>query len=334
MGRDVHAPPAVTLHRRAVQHAEDCKLCANRLARAARRAHDGIVPGVVQAREGLGLDGVEVRKVRVQCRVLVVAERRHRERLEVQELGGWGVLLREDEVAEGDGQLGLGPDPAVRHHPHEVLRGEGLLDRHREADVAVLLRELPFKYKVLMVQDGLAIPVLHKDPERLHPAVDLLLPFEVRSDGEVDLEDRTGDGLHLRRQLEARELVHKLVDRLAHLGEADQLSDLLAAEVVVALPGEVLLLHFVEDLHGDARELAEGRLRGPHAPVDHAAEGESLLRQGSPPALEDDLEQRAHDATGGLGHVDHVGHEGETLQLEPRDVRLQEHVDLGTGLVQ
>jgi len=45
----------------------------------------------------------------------------------------------------------------------------------------------------------------------------------------------------VRGELEARELVDEAVDRLAHLGEADELADLLRLQVVEALPLEVLL---------------------------------------------------------------------------------------------
>ena len=45
----------------------------------------------------------------------------------------------------------------------------------------------------------------------------------------------------MRGELEPRELVDEAVDRLAHLGEADELADLLRLQVVEALPLEVLL---------------------------------------------------------------------------------------------
>jgi hypothetical protein len=44
-------------------------------------------------------------------------------------------------------------------------------------------------------------------------------------------------------QLEARELVHQAVHRLAHLGEADELPNLLAVQVVPAVPRQVLALN-------------------------------------------------------------------------------------------
>ena len=41
------------------------------------------------------------------------------------------------------------------------------------------------------------------------------------------LEDGARDGLHVRGQLQARELVHKAVHHLAHLGQPDQFAQLL-----------------------------------------------------------------------------------------------------------
>lgn len=40
----------------------------------------------------------------------------------------WGVSLRQDEVLEVNDADGLGPEPAVGHHPDVVLGGQGLKD--------------------------------------------------------------------------------------------------------------------------------------------------------------------------------------------------------------
>lgn len=57
------------------------------------------------------------------------------------------------------------------------------------------------------------------------------------------------------------------------------------------------------------------------------------MREGGPAALEADLEHGAQDAAGRLGDVDHVGDEGEPVELELRDVGLEEDVDLGRRVV-
>lgn len=49
------------------------------------------------------------------------------------------------------------------------------MDRDREGDGVVVLNELLLEQEVLMVQNELAVAVLHNDPERLHPPVHLLL---------------------------------------------------------------------------------------------------------------------------------------------------------------
>lgn len=56
----------------------------------------------------LGLDGVEEGElVAVEALKGWAPEGGDRKWLEVQELGGWGVLLREDQVTERDRKLGL-----------------------------------------------------------------------------------------------------------------------------------------------------------------------------------------------------------------------------------
>ena len=70
----------------------------------------------------------------------------------------------------------------------------------------------------------------------------LLLLITLRDPQPAHLEDAARDGLHVGRQLEARELVDEAVQGLAHLGEADELADVLGGEVVPALPRQILLL--------------------------------------------------------------------------------------------
>jgi len=69
------------------------------------------------------------------------------------------------------------------------------------------------------------------------------------------LKDRA---LHLRRELEARELMDHAVQLLADLGRLDQLPDLLAAQVVPPLPGQVLALHLRHSRSGFVSDLGSG----------------------------------------------------------------------------
>ena len=87
--------------------------------------------------------------------------------LEVEELGGGRELLREDEVAERDGELCLRRQPLVRHDSDEVLRRERLEDRDKEADHVFVLRVFGLEEEVLVMEDELRVNVFDKDPECL-----------------------------------------------------------------------------------------------------------------------------------------------------------------------
>ena len=116
----------------------------------------------------LGLDGVkEGEEVRVQLLVVGVTKGGDGERLEVKELGGWRELLRQNEVAERDGQLGLRGQPLVRHDSDEVLGREWLEDWDKEADHVLVLRILGLEEEVLVMEDEFGVHVLHEDPECL-----------------------------------------------------------------------------------------------------------------------------------------------------------------------
>ena len=119
------------------------------------------------------------------------------------------------------------------------------------------------------------------------------------------------------------------VDRLTHLGEADELADLLRGDrgrsrgdraeierrsagggglasvwlclrlqVVESLPREVLPLDLLDNVLRDALELSERRLAQPHPPVDHLAEAEHAVGERRPPALEHNLVEAAHQPRG------------------------------------
>ena len=116
----------------------------------------------------LGLYGVkEGEEVRVQLFVVGVTEGGDRERLEVEQLRGRRELLREDEVAEGDGQLGLRGQPLVRHDADEVLWRERLEDGDEETDGVLVVRVFGLEEEVLVMEDEFRVHVFHHDPERL-----------------------------------------------------------------------------------------------------------------------------------------------------------------------
>jgi hypothetical protein len=151
-------------------------------------------------------------------------ERGDRQRLQVQQLGVRRVLLRQDEVAEGDGQQHLRAEPAVGDDADEVLGRERLVDRDGEVEHVLVLGELVLEHEELVVQHVLRVHVLDEHPEALGEAVHGLLELEVRRDGELDAQHGARDRQHVRGEVEPRELVHALVDVLTHLREADELT--------------------------------------------------------------------------------------------------------------
>mmetsp|Transcript_117329 Transcript_117329/g.373812 ORF Transcript_117329/g.373812 Transcript_117329/m.373812 type:complete len:986 (+) Transcript_117329:1016-3973(+) len=330
--RDVHAAlDGVVAH----QHPEQGELRADDLSGGRRRADQAVVVRGVERAESLRLNGVE--HLEALCREeplrIGVAQCRKRQWLQVEQLGVRRVLLGKDEVAERDRQQGLRVDPAIRDDADEVLRRQRLGDGHGEVQGVLLFGASFLQHEHLLVEDLLTVHILDEDPEGLGTAVHTRIPLEIWSDGELDHQARAGDRLHVGTQVQLRELMDKLMDSLTHLREADQLADLGTREIVVALPGEVLLLDLPQDVLGQTLEVTEGRLGAPHALVDHLAPVEGAQRQGGPTTAQADLEDRAHDAACRLLDVDHVRQEGETVQLELRDVRLQQHVHLGGRLV-
>jgi hypothetical protein len=84
-----------------------------------------------------------------------------------------------------------------------------------------------------------------------------LVVLKVWRDGEVDLEQAAGDGLHVGLHLQLGEHVDHLVNRLAQLGRADQLANLVWVEVVQTLKRQVLLLQFAHDIVRHPLELPQ-----------------------------------------------------------------------------
>ena len=116
----------------------------------------------------LRLDRVEERKlVRVQLFERFVSQRGHRKWLQVEEFRGRWILLRQNQVTEGDRKLSVTSDPAVGDDADEVLGRKWIEDGHEELDDMLLLAELLLQQEVLVMEDHFAVDVLHEDPERL-----------------------------------------------------------------------------------------------------------------------------------------------------------------------
>ena len=188
------------------EHPQDGKLGTDGFSTAGGRSDKDVVVCVVEGVEDLGLNGVKVGEVvAVEGLVGGVPEGGDWEGLQVQQLRGRGELLRQDEVAERDGKLRLGGNPTVRHHLRkegggrgegeggggggggrrgikylplpppdvvathldEVLWWQWLEHRHKEADDVFVGGILALEQEILVVQDYLAIHILHQDPECL-----------------------------------------------------------------------------------------------------------------------------------------------------------------------
>ena len=65
---------------------------------------------------------------------------------------------------------------------------------------------------------------------------------KVGRDGEINAEERARHGLHVRRELDARDGVDEAVDLLAELWRAHELAEVRRREVDEALPADLLLL--------------------------------------------------------------------------------------------
>lgn len=174
------------------------KLRADRLPTAGRRADEDVIVGGVQRLEDLGLYLVErLNGGRVYTLKLLVMQGGERKSLEIEEWSGRREFLGEDEVLEGDREAGLGLQPAIRHDGNVVVRWDRLEHRHSESDVVLVLGVPLTKNEGVVEEDDLTIDILHQDPERLGPTMDLLVPTEVGNDGQVYPKESTSDRLNL-----------------------------------------------------------------------------------------------------------------------------------------
>mmetsp|Transcript_8053 Transcript_8053/g.30236 ORF Transcript_8053/g.30236 Transcript_8053/m.30236 type:complete len:1031 (+) Transcript_8053:3808-6900(+) len=186
----------------------------------------------------------------------------------------------------------------------------------------------------LVMQNRLAVHVLHLHVEHEPVLVDGRIEAEVGTENGLDAEQAPRDRLDVRLELQLRELVHEEVEHLAHFRHLHELAEIGGAKVVVPLPGDGLLLELPEDHVGHLLELSERRLGRPAAPLHHVAELQHLVGELRPASLQGNLEQRAQDACSRLMDVGHVGQQREALKAQAADVRLHQGVDLGAGLLQ
>src|SRR6218665_566790 len=99
--------------------------------------------------------------------------------------------------------------------------------------------------------------------------MDLVIPLEVRCDGQLNTQRLSCDGLDVDGQIELRQLGNVFVQGLSVLWDADELSDLVFVEVVESLPWDVLLLQLPQDVLRDLPELTQRSHRLPPAQQTH-----------------------------------------------------------------
>lgn len=291
----------------------------------------------------MGLDLVEGRNLRVQSLELLVVKGRRGEGLEVEKRRVGRELLGQEKVLERDGQGRLSVHPSVRGEPDEVVGGERVVDGDGEGHVVLALvlvgrHVLLAQEELISDEDDLSVDVLDRDVEELRRAVEVVVPLEVGRDGQVNLEERPGERQDVSLEVELGEAVDESVDELADVSvsdllHADELAELGGRQVEISVPGELLALGSSDELGGDTLELSKRRHGTPHPSLDHLAHLERGPRRDGPVASQADLEDGPKDSTGRLVDVDHVGQQGVALELELRDVRLEEDVGLGRGLV-
>lgn len=76
-------------------------------------------------------------------------------------------------------------DETILILPKEILRRQWLKHRHKELDEVLVLAVFGLEQEVLVVQDDLWVYIFHQDPEGFRSTVDLLVPLEVWSDGQL-----------------------------------------------------------------------------------------------------------------------------------------------------
>ena len=95
--------------------------------------------------------------------------------------------------------------------------------------------------ELLVVQNLLRVTILNVDPERLSSTVVSLVPNEGSMGSEIKLNPYQGasDWLDVGFKLESGELMDLIQDCLAHLWEADNVTNLMSIHVVEVMPLEL-----------------------------------------------------------------------------------------------
>lgn len=138
------------------------------------------------------LDGIGVESLK-----LFVVKSGKRKGLKVKKRCGFGEWPWKDEMLEGDGEADFRVQPTVRDDGDVVVGWNGLENGDSDSDIVLVLCVSLPQDKVVVEEYDLAINILNKDDEGFSGAMNLFVPPEVRHDGKIDAEERTGDRLDL-----------------------------------------------------------------------------------------------------------------------------------------
>jgi hypothetical protein len=183
--------------------AKESEFGTDSLARSSRCSNVNVVVRSVESLEDLSLDLVERRdRVGVDGFVFPVVESRDGERLKVEKSCGRRELLGKNEMFEGERETSFGMEPSIRDDRDEVVGRQRIHHRNGEGDVVILFSVTLAEDELVVEENDLSVDIFNEDPERFRCAVDLLLPLEVGSDGELDSEKRSSDRLNVSRKLD------------------------------------------------------------------------------------------------------------------------------------
>ena len=165
-------------------------------------------------------------------------------------------------MLERDRKPRLSVQPPIRDKADVVVGRNGLEHRNGDGDVVFVRGVALAEDKGVVEEDDFAVDVFDEDVEGFGAAVHFGVPLEVGGDGEVDAEERAGDGLDLGVQpfffigssglrghgnskddvRKLGELVYESMNPSSLLRQPKQLSNLRRTKIKVPIPGLNVLI--------------------------------------------------------------------------------------------
>ncbi len=81
------------------------------------------------------------------------------------------------------------------------LKDERTVEKAEQGVVQAPIYSRFFQDPILVIKDIFAVLIFHHNPERFNEAMKLVIPFEIRRDSEVELQEAASHRLHMRREL-------------------------------------------------------------------------------------------------------------------------------------